>query len=185
MRYRSGLDTVGLANLGHNAIADLLLEGIVTLLVTAPLSALGVLEDALWLLTDHFVGDLGRLGLLGLLGLSTDGSMNLGVAFLNVLELASSEALLPLAELSIKATLILLLELVEIFLDVATVDVITENLDLEIILPDNLSSGLAALVLGSLFLGNRVAREALVLVRNQETTIGSTLHNTEGTVASG
>ncbi len=151
-----------------------------------PLAVLGVGLDEGGLGLDNLADGLGS-GLSGASRVSSDGSVGLGVEFLDVLGLGGGQALFPLGELSLEGVGILLLEQVVVGLDVSAQDVVLVLLGLELgfLLAGGLLDLLATLVGDDLGLDDLEAGESLLVVGNVETTVSGTLHSTEDTVTSG
>lgn len=152
--------------------------------LSEPLSALVVLEDE-----SRLGGDDLRLGelLLGLLvdGVLSDLSVNVLVESSEVLDLGSGESLLPAGELLVEELLVLLLELFIVLLDVLTEDVLSMFVSVERGGLVVITFLLASLALGGNLNGNTVSGESLLVVRDVETTITSTLQGTEHSVSGG
>jgi hypothetical protein len=171
-------------DLSHELGNSLLLLGGGNLSLAAPLAALGVSEDGFGGGLDNLADGLAG-SLLGVSGLGANGGVDLGVEFLHVLDLGGNEALLPLRELLLEVSGVLLLEGVVVGLDVTT-----ENVGLELgSVEGGLGlldlRGLSALVGLSSLLLKFEAGETLLGVGNEETSISGTLHGTEGTVTGG
>jgi hypothetical protein len=166
-------------HLASNALYLLLLG---ELPVADPLLVLGVGVD--------FVANVGSKNLINglLICLSSalrvgpDGSVHL---FVELLELHALESLLPFGELLVELLFSLALQHIVVVLDVTTEDVLTMFLGIEGRLSFLGFNGLTTLVGADLGRLDVVTGETLVLVRDVETAIGSTLHGTEDTVTGG
>jgi len=152
--------------------------------LSEPLSALVVLEDE-----SGLGGDDLRLVVL-LVGLLVDGvlsdlSVDVLVEGSEVLDLGGGESLLPAGELLVEELLVLLLELFVVLLDVLTEDVLSMFVSVERGGLVVITFLLASLALGGNLNGNTVSGESLLVVRDVETTITSTLQGAENSVSGG
>jgi len=156
----------------------------VDFLKSEPFLALGVLLDKDW----SFLDDLAdRSLLLGILGSSlwilSDGLVSSGVV---ILEGFALEFLLPSGELSLEGHWVFFLKEIVVLLDVDSSDVLQVLFGSEDCLGFWFGfSGLLLLATFFLSLLHAVTWESLLAVRDQETTIASTLHSTENSVSSG
>ena len=168
-------------------LGDLGLDALMThlgadLLLDEPFLALGVLEDktgsSLHLLADGLVlaDNLGSGGVL------SDASVSCLEDFLEGL---ASKGLLRLGELLLEGSGVLTLEEVVVLLDVDAHDVLEMLLSREVSLRLLLLGDLTLLGGNSLGLLPSETGESLLVVRDVETTVTSTLHGTEDTVTSG
>ena len=153
--------------------------------MSEPLSALRILLDELLASLDGLSSWLGVSSLLLSVWVGVDGSVDLLVKLLEGLGLGGSKALLPVGELSLELGGILLLELVHVVVDMDTEDSV--SVDLGVVLGLDLLSIdlLASLVLDGVGVGSNVTWESLGLVGNVDSTIASTLHNTEDSSTGG
>jgi len=165
-----------------------LLGGLLFAEPLATVSGLGkrVLLNELRGLGNNLSGWLGSLCLLDAVWVGLDGSVDLLPHLWDVLSLVGVEALSPLGELLLKSISTLLLERVVVVLDGLTEDVGDVLLGVEGgSLGGLLLSLLTTLVGLNFLLDNLEAWEALLVVWDEETTVGGTLHGTEDTVTGG
>jgi len=106
-------------------------------------------------------------------------------SLVEVLKLLSLECFLPVGELLFELLLVGASEQIVVSLDVSSKDVATMLLGVEGSLGLFSLNALSTLVLDDLSFLDVMTGETLLLVRDVETTIGSTLHGTEDTVSSG
>lgn len=154
--------------------------------VGSPLSALGVLEDLeASSLGDNLLGWLGVALSLGSVWVGDDGRVDLLVEILAGLDLSSSKALLPLRELSLEGSGVLLLELGHVSLNMRSENLSSVDLGVEVGLSLVGSDSLSSLVLDLLNLSVSVSWESLGLMWNVDSTIASSLHDREDSSSGG
>jgi len=154
-------------------------------LLAEPFLTLGVLPDLCWGFLD-FLADGLASSFLSAGGVLTDSGVNFSPELLHVLDFSGSEALLPIRELSLECTSVLLLELVVVVLDVGTENVVLVALRVKFGLLFLFDGDLLTTLVGLFFhLDDLEAGEALFGVGDGETTVGGTLHSTEDTVTGG
>ena len=145
-------------------------------MLAEPFLTLRVLPDLCWGFLD-FLADGLTSSFLSAGGVLTDSGVNFSPELLHILNLSSSEALLPSRELSLECASVLLLKLVVVVLDVGTEDVVFVALSVEfgflflLCVLDLLTT-----LVGLFFLLDDLeAGEALLGVGDGDTTVGGTL----------
>lgn len=180
-RYSLLLSSLG--DLSDNSCLSL---GVVELVVSLPLLALGVLLDEDALSLSDLLADGGLLLSLCSLGGLSDLGVDLLVEGLEGSNLSLGQGGVPVVELFLEPVLVLLLEEVEVCLDVGTEDVVSVLLGVvsaaSLAL---LNDGLAFLAGRLLLLLDVVAGESLGVVGHVDATVNCTLEGAEDSVTGG
>ena len=147
--------------------------------VSDPLGSLGVLLDKLRLLLEDLSNWLGVSLGLNSVWFSNDGSVDLFVEFFAGLNLGGGEALSPVGELSLEFLSVFLLEGFHVIGNVVSEDSCSVGFGVIFGLNSFRSGRFTSLVLNNGNLSSGVTWESLGLMWNVDSTIASTLKDTE------
>ena len=144
-----------------------------------PFVSFGVLLDEEWLLLDNLSNEFGVSLGLNSVWFGDDGGVNLLVEVFAGLNLGGGEALGPVGELSLEFLSVFLLEGFHVVGDVVSEDSGSVGLGIEFSFNSLGSGGFSSLVLDNGNLSSGVSWESLGLMWNIDSTIASTLKDTE------
>ena len=147
--------------------------------VSDPFGSLGVLLDEEWLLLDYLSNEFGVSLGLNSIWVGNDGGVDLLVEVFAGLNLGGSEALRPVGELSLEFLSVFLLEGFHVVGDMVSEDFGSVGLGIEFGVNLLGSGGFTSLVLNNSNLSSGVTWESLGLMWNVDSTIASTLKDTE------
>ena len=147
--------------------------------VSNPFGSLGVLLDKLWLLLEDLSNELGVSLGLNSVWFSNDTSVDLFVEVFASLNFSGSEALSPVGELSLEFLSVFLLERFHVVGDVVSEDSCSVCFGIVFGLNSFRSGSFTSLVLNNGNLSSGVTWESLGLMWNVDSTIASTLKDTE------
>jgi len=147
--------------------------------VSDPFLSLGVFLDKFWLLLDNLSNEFSVSGFLYSVWVGNDGGVDLFVEVFAGLNLSSGEALGPVGELSLEFLSVFFLEGFHVVGDVVSEDSGSVGLGIEFGVNLLGSGGFTSLVLNNSDLSSGVTWESLGLMWNVDSTIASTLKDTE------
>ena len=144
-----------------------------------PFSTLGVLLNKLWFFVNNLSGWLGITLGLNSIWVSNTGGVNLFVEIFAGLNFSGSEAFGPVGELSLEFLTVFFLERFHVVGNVVSEDSCSVSLGVEFSLNSFRSGRFTSLVLNNSNLSSGVTWESLGLMWNVNSTIASTLKDTE------
>jgi len=147
--------------------------------VSDPFLSLGVFLDKFWLLLDNLSNEFSVSGFLYSVWVGNDGGVDLFVEVFAGLNLSSGEALGPVGELSLEFLSVFFLEGFHVVGDVVSEDSSSVCFGIEFGLNSFRSGRFTSLVLNNSDLSSGVTWESLGLMWNVDSTIASTLKDTE------